>query len=192
MNFSDIRKEYIFWDVVYAARPDIDTSTLREEAYSLRAESEGVIVSNRGGWHSSLQERPSASDSFRELEEAVQAFAESVMTTERMDLRVKDLYWWININPQGGYNHPHNHPKTELSAVYYVSAPENCGNLVLARTDSATYANLYNNVPNGREFSITPREGDLLLFPGHLWHWVEPNSSSEDRISFTFNIECGR
>ena len=32
-------------------------------------------------------------------------------------------------------------------------------------------------------------EGDLLIFPSYLPHYVEPNKSDEDRIVISFNID---
>ena len=36
--------------------------------------------------------------------------------------------------------------------------------------------------------SINPQEGLLVLFPSYIEHFVEPNQSSEDRISISFNL----
>jgi len=35
---------------------------------------------------------------------------------------------------------------------------------------------------------ITPREGDLMLWPAYLDHFVEPSNSDEERISISFDI----
>ena len=36
---------------------------------------------------------------------------------------------------------------------------------------------------------ITPKEGDLLIFPAYLPHSVEENKSDEDRVIISFNID---
>ena len=41
------------------------------------------------------------------------------------------------------------------------------------------------------EYRIVPAEGQLLLFPGHLSHYVEQNNTEESddrRISLSFNF----
>jgi uncharacterized protein (TIGR02466 family) len=38
-------------------------------------------------------------------------------------------------------------------------------------------------------FSHQPKVGELLLFPSWLPHFVLPNTSNEERISVSFNIE---
>lgn len=190
MRINNLSKKYIFWDCVWSCFPEVDSDLLVKEAYSLKDSSEGIIVSNRNGWHSEIQEEGSQVGELSSLEMCVRTFCEAIAAEEGFGVSIKDLYWWVNINGNGGYNRPHNHPKTELSAVFYAKTPENCGELTLARTDSSTYGYLYNKIENGREILITPRKGELHVFPGHLWHWVEPNLSGEDRISITFNVEC--
>ena len=36
---------------------------------------------------------------------------------------------------------------------------------------------------------ITPKEGDLLIFPAYLYHAVSENLSEEDRIIISFNVD---
>ena len=36
-------------------------------------------------------------------------------------------------------------------------------------------------------FTINPREGDVLLFPSAMQHYVEPLETDYDRISIAFN-----
>jgi uncharacterized protein (TIGR02466 family) len=191
MNITRLQKNIIFWNFVWSGFPEVDRDTLTKAVYDLRDTTKGITVSNRGGWHSAVQNPPTCIPEFREIEYTIRAFAEAAIREDGLSVGIKDLYWWVNINGSGAYNRPHNHPKTDLSAVYYLKCSRNAGDLVLARTDCGTYGNLFNNLPDGREFVVTPEEGKLVLFPGHLWHWVEPNPSNEDRISITFNIECG-
>ena len=38
-------------------------------------------------------------------------------------------------------------------------------------------------------YYFPPTEGRILIFPSSLEHEVEKNKSSEDRISYSFNIK---
>jgi uncharacterized protein (TIGR02466 family) len=41
---------------------------------------------------------------------------------------------------------------------------------------------------NASIWSILPEAGKLIIFPAWLEHYVEPNTSTEERISIAFNI----
>ena len=188
---SDVRRELIFWDVVYSAQFSVNTQEVSDWCYQLKEEDPGIHVSNKGGWHSKLIEYNTKTTPWKSIEEETVQFCQTAIEDAGLNIAVKELYGWVNINNPGSYNNPHNHPKTDLSVVYYPKVPAGSGNLILARTDAAVYGNLYNNHPIGREFEIRPTEGHAYIFPAHLWHWVTPNQSEEDRISITFNVECG-
>jgi uncharacterized protein (TIGR02466 family) len=86
----------------------------------------------------------------------------------------------------------HNHYPSLLSGVFYSKIPKNSGNLIF-KIDDLNY-HLMNlnlseyNVYNSSNYSLSPEEGFLHIFPGWLKHEVEPNLSEEERISFSFNV----
>ena len=40
------------------------------------------------------------------------------------------------------------------------------------------------------EERMRPEEGRMYIFPGWLEHGVEPNQSTEDRVSISFNVRA--
>ncbi len=99
---------------------------------------------------------------------------------------------WTNINPEGKAHQIHSHPNNYLSGVYYVRAPENCGDIVFhdPRPQSIVLLpQVTERTPfNASSHRITPKEGTLLLFHSWFQHLVEANQSDEERISISFNI----
>ncbi len=92
-------------------------------------------------------------------------------------------YYWININGNGSYNESHHHmggvsngkKQSILSGVFYLNVPDgDCGDIVFIKKD-------------GKEASVKPTNGDLLLFSPSLLHRVEKNNTNEERISIAFN-----
>ena len=85
------------------------------------------------------------------------------------------LGYWFNHMPPQAVTTRHNHDDgfELLSAVYYVRAPENCGELIL---HGATVQR------------IRPVEGRLVFFPPALDHEVTVNNSGQNRLSIAFNI----
>jgi uncharacterized protein (TIGR02466 family) len=109
------------------------------------------------------------------------------------------LRYWVNRSSGGSYNAnfsiPHVHPSAYFSAVLYVKAPVNCGNLCLLRPDHFTtnvvFDKTQQNEYNWNCFNIIPKEKRLAIFPAHLYHFVHPNFSEEEdseRISIAYDF----
>jgi uncharacterized protein (TIGR02466 family) len=99
---------------------------------------------------------------------------------------------WANINPQGGLNSAHMHPNNYLSGVYYVSLPEEAGQIVFAdpRPQAMAMAPTMQrwNKYVGNEIKLEVKEGRFVLFPSWLVHSVPVNRSQAHRISISFNL----
>lgn len=101
--------------------------------------------------------------------------------------------YWININLNDKISFPHSHPNRVFSAVYYVKAETNCGDLVFMNPNKVTCQNISDdcikeyNFYNATHWKITPQKNLLIIFPSWLEHYVQPNLSGTDRISIAFN-----
>jgi uncharacterized protein (TIGR02466 family) len=84
---------------------------------------------------------------------------------------------WINIKPAKSITSPHIHPRRFLTAVYYVSASENCGNLFLMN-------------PNPHHDHIIPASASRNVVKSYIP--VEFESSCPSKISLfnTFLKTC--
>lgn len=84
--------------------------------------------------------------------------------------------FWFNEMQPGQRTSLHSHEELDelLSVVYYVTSPQDSGNLVL-HDDHATII-------------VTPRPGLLVAFPPDLPHEVETNRSGATRLSVAFNF----
>ena len=173
----------------------LDADLLAEGA-RLRAKSEGVTKSNRGGWHSEDNLFDNPAQPFQTLR---QAAVEAINTATRKigaktdpeTLKLK-IFAWMNANPPGGFNAPHTHPGAHWSGVYYVSQPEvetgNSGMIEFLdpRTDLPNWRLLSANAFRLKK-KLRPGAGEMILFPSYLVHWVYPNESDEERVTVAFN-----
>ena len=169
---------------------------LEEYIYKLREkDEEGIIRSNRGGWHSkpfAVKEKGSIQNKFtlelsKYIFDAIKSYGwkcvpEQIMVTEM----------WAIINKPNDFNVIHTHPNSYLSAAYYVKAPEKAGRFVIENPNTAA-THSYPVVEKKTEYNIKAaaldiKEGDLLLFPAYLPHKVNENKSDEDRIVISFNV----
>lgn len=169
-----------------------------KEAHNLREASPGMVRSNMNGWHSDTDFFSRPEKSFKEISERIIEAVNTVTKAVAPTFRIEDheIYSnaWININPKGGFNVPHDHPDFWWSGTYYVRIPENppersgCLELLDPRTNIAAMS-----LPKAANFKskhqIMPKSGDLVVFPSYLRHWVYPNEQDEERISIAFNIK---
>ena len=103
--------------------------------------------------------------------------------------------FWININPTGGSNKPHNHPGSVFSGVLYLSTPDNCGNINFSHP-AANHSYHFNqdtiekqNSYTWNSYYHTPLSGRMLIFPSSISHHVDGNTSKHDRVSIAFNTK---
>ena len=111
---------------------------------------------------------------------------------------------WININQKGSLHFPHTHGHTTFAGVFYVKIPKttkttNDNDLIKPgyiefldpRNDVSGWACGINDFQQSLAFDqrmlLEPKEGNLLVFPAWLKHWVYPNVDNEERISISFN-----
>ena len=169
----------------------VDNDAIKEYCYHLKDNTEGVTISNRGGWHSKeiLEPLP---DALNELFSNFLGFVNDycAQITGLNNLMLGNF--WVNINQKYDYNRTHDHQNSILSAVYYVDAEgDDIGNFVAERDDTAEFfLGSYKNVSGftGTSFAITPLTGFAFLMPSWMLHSVEQNLTDRDRISIAFNF----
>lgn len=167
------------------------------EIYKRRASEAGETKSNRQGWHS-------AYDLFKRKEKAHARLADIIrdavdQATHKLapnaDLSklAMECDGWINVNPTGAYNTPHDHPGNLWSGTYYVVTPDageaggSSGRIEFIDSRSGLADNLVNAPFTASKCGIRPKPGMLLLFPANLLHWVHPNAAREERVTIAFN-----
>jgi len=169
----------------------VDNEALKEYAYNLRDNTEGVVISNRGGWHSKeiLEPIPEALDVlFSNFQGFVNDYCAQI--TGLNQLKVGNF--WFNINSKYDYNRTHDHQNSILSAVYYVDAEgDDIGAFVAERDDTAEFflGSYKNQTPfTGTSFQIVPLTGFAFIMPSWVKHSVEQNRTDRDRISIAVNF----
>jgi uncharacterized protein (TIGR02466 family) len=154
-------------------------------AYWLKNSSKGKKRSNFLGW----QSHDYIFEEYKELlhplidklDEISFGIAEEFSERTKAPLNIDSM--WLNINSQYSYNAHHVH-SGQLSGVYYVRVPENCGRLILVNPASRSETSRI----RVKNYGLTPESGACIIFPSWLEHYVEPNENTEDRISISFNI----
>jgi len=103
---------------------------------------------------------------------------------------------WCTQHLKGDSSHRHNHSNSLISGVCYVDCDEDSGEFRFFK--DPTWMNLwpsavdldcsqFNDI-NSKYWAITPRVGDIILFPSHLAHGVSPSRSDQPRHCIAFNL----
>ena len=170
--------------------------TLSKEIAKRRKAESGMANSNRLGWQSEH-------DFFGRKETGHVSLARTIAQVVRETLLAIDpsvdfaklnvtMNGWVNVNPPGGYNGPHQHTNAVLSGVYYVEVPrgpsEKGGAIEFLSPHPVRLLGGLLKAPMFAErMRVQPEAGDMLLFPGQLPHWVHPNDSGKSRVTIAFN-----
>ena len=171
---------------------------LLAEIQARRAAEAGIGRSNRAGWHSAndLFDRPEPAH--RQLAAELKAIAVAGSAKLMPDLEaglVPAYEGWVNVNPTGAMNAPHDHPGAFWSGVYYVAVPPPADpddrlsgaiEFIDPRGSTGTNARFTTNFTRTRH-TARPAPGTCLLWPGYVKHWVYPNDAAEDRVTVAFN-----
>jgi uncharacterized protein (TIGR02466 family) len=182
--------------------PNVE-QTNREIGERLVAESlasAGLRRANVGGWHSLPDVALRPEPCYRTV---MKIIVDHVGATHSKILSAKDPAssprWrfaaqaWGVVMRNGDYTIAHDHGEAHWSTTYYVNA----GDVDLARTpDSGAFAVLdprrsgrpIPGLETGSTFTIRPRTGMLVVFPGWLQHYVHPYRGTCPRIAIACNV----
>jgi len=96
---------------------------------------------------------------------------------------------WVNAHDPGGYNMMHMHPRVIMSGCFYLDVPEKSGKIVFSDPrPGAHHAPVYSHSELGSgNLTLTPKSGQLVIFPNYLEHCVETNESDSQRVSIPMN-----
>ena len=134
-------------------------------------------------------------EEFRPLFEYICQMAyKAVADLDFIDCDVALTEAWLNVNDSRQcMNSEHVHGEI-FSGVFYLSAPEESGKLVLQNPainrmwKGCALTSQNKNQFTGETIRIQPVEGSIILFPSYLPHSVETNNHDEERISISFNL----
>ena len=171
---------------------DVDNQKLIENAYKVKEIDKGRISSNVGGWHSNYYTLEQ--DGIEYFNPLIEKFGDILpaLPFDPPISELTDINLWFNISKKGDYNNSHNHPRCDLSGVYYVKVPEgDCGNIDFRDPrQSLSYGNSFivERYHHGNMASRIPKVGNMYIFPSSLDHSVGRNNIDDDRISISFNL----
>ena len=146
-------------------------------------------LNNFGGWQSEPQNYESIIYIQPFLDKLLNV-VNKIYLEYNIDKKAEILNYWFNINQKNDFNWAHNDPHSFFSAIFHVKTFENSGNLIFERQDTftSTIKTHTLNEKNSDSVTLKPKINDLVIFPSHIKHRIEPNQTDKDRITIIFNF----
>lgn len=98
---------------------------------------------------------------------------------------------WMTQSTNRDYFHAHTHGYHDISGAYYVKTNGDDGDFYFDNPVPGVGTNYACKGLQSR-MSIKPKVGLLMLFPSFLQHGVFTNTTDNDRVSVSFNIDLER
>jgi uncharacterized protein (TIGR02466 family) len=187
-----------------------DTEDLNDQLSSLILEKRktlpSVNMTNTGGWQSEKNFHTWDTQAVRDLMVKIDIAVFMITSDCLGEEAVTSLEekWravaWANVNERNDYNNLHNHSGGVWSGVYYVDAGDDQDEHPLSGVISfrnPTLAPLtLDNTKSPKvvkklfrsEYSITPQNSQMIIFPSWLEHQVHPYFGSRPRISVSWDV----
>ena len=184
--------EKFFPTLVYGKDVQLNNHQLAQDIVNWSNQDKGVSRTNFKGWHSTTDMHTKSE--YSQLITELMRMQKEIYDNEHIARHAILGNMWANINPPGGMNQPHIHPNALFSGVYYVKSQPNCGRLKVMDPRPGVQFVMPVRKPGDpgkdmwRDANIEPVVGRIIMFPGWLWHSVEPNKSNDLRISVSFNF----
>ena len=161
---------------VYHADLAVDSEAIAEAMYAARGER------NYAGGYTSYYDRHHVHDDepFASLMTEIMRHAQAYMPPARGYLAPDKS--WFSIMPSGGFHPAHAHPMSYLSGTFY---PKSLGEIAFHDPRIGAVAASFTPDPIIVYQAVA---GRVIMFPSWLLHEVPVNRSSEDRLSFSFNV----
>ena len=159
-----------------------------------------VSRSNVGGWHSpyDLHSRPETC--FRKLTDIVLDSAQKTGEAVAKGMGrgfpkvAAKAHMWAMVMGDGHYTSPHTHADSHWATVYYPDAgdaneTEYPGSGVITFVDPRSgHLPIPGLEMTVGEFMVSPKTGQLLVFPGWLMHYVHAYRGRRPRVSISCNV----
>ena len=97
---------------------------------------------------------------------------------------------WINWYSRGNFQEMHDHNEHDLVGVFFAEVPEDGAKFYFEDRPFPMLSMPWRYMLNlGSAFFPKIKSGDIILFPGHMFHGVTPHESDEVRITMSANFD---
>lgn len=129
-----------------------------------------------------------AKDLVKFAEEEVQKYWKELQYSELLEPKL--IQMWANKQPPGGSVRSHLHGTMPITAVLYVNAGKEMGNIVLENPLESVLVSqpMDYKAQAFLHHEIEVMTGDFIMFPGWMRHYVQENKSDANRLIIGMNF----
>ncbi len=123
----------------------------------------------------------------KDFKEHIDIYAKEIM---KVDWELYLTNSWLNVTKPADQHLIHNHSNSLVSGVLYIKSSYIQPTITFHRIISPYLLTCEPEefTPfNSMEWTIPVEDGNIILFPSNIFHYVKPNESNKDRISLAFN-----
>ena len=147
---------------------------------------------NTGNWNSVdsyILDNPIMSDFKKEVEQRFNTYLNAIQHLEEPNSTLRLTQSWANWTNTGEYHHPHTHPNSYLSGVYYVQTEKGDGISFRNPNYREMIPYMLDTTADFDSANQAVETGQLIIFPSNLHHKVftREDLSDEPRISIAMN-----
>jgi len=106
---------------------------------------------------------------------------------QRIEIAITES--WFNKTEKGQIHHRHYHPNSVFSTVLYLQTEGESGQtkFITSEYQLLEYDIDESNIYNSKSWSLTPKVGEMLIFPSSMEHMVTEYQGNVPRISLAVN-----
>jgi uncharacterized protein (TIGR02466 family) len=97
---------------------------------------------------------------------------------------------WFNVHKKGGKTLEHAHNRTDLVVSSYIRCPAGSGNIEFRDPLESHKLGFPVDLDNNLWREVSVKTNDVLFFPGWLNHRTQENTTDQERIVMTYNINA--
>ena len=164
----------------------------------------GGLFSGEASGHVDVHTDPALEGLFRFVTEGVAAYLDQ-LSFDRSRVDINIVKTWVSVTDANTVTPAHLHATSHLSFVYYLQMPQNADNIAfrIQSSPNEPYSGAFDvgtprqrpmvrehNALNSNQCSMGTSEGDLLVFPSHVFHGTHKvgDMGSDQRISIAGDV----
>ena len=116
----------------------------------------------------------------------------NIYTHKHKSIPVKIANSWFNIHHEGGSLTNHDHPNSVLSVALYINVDEYGSSLTFYNPNSLMSFLWHTKTEenfNHRKYKMSPKNGDMYIFPSWLQHGSKSFAGTKNRIVISANTD---
>ena len=126
------------------------------------------------------------------FQKSIDEYVDKIIVPESENFKLKITQSWLNYTEPGQFHHPHTHPNSIISGVFYFNSNEDEDKILFYAYNENPQIIIKSKLSgasplNSLSWWFPAKPKSLILFPSSMKHSVPHTTSDKTRISLSFN-----